>query len=723
MVAAPAVALTGMCYGCLVLTLFLTTALAAEPVDPFAEADEAELFRAEEQVVTVASRYSQTIQQAPAIVTVLTDRDIRARGHRTLADLLRSLPGVYVSSSQEGRGLAWFRGVASPDNNKFLVLIDGVPLYDGVYTHAWIDDYLPLVDVKQVEVIKGPGSAVYGTNAFAGVVNVVTYRAADLDGGFARVEAGGLGRRSAAGVVADEVMVGDVPVEIRATARVLEVDGDGIDTNPEGERDVLGLAPRRAMMGRFGVSVAGLDVSWMVVDYRHTYLTQPQADPLAVLFQQADPFHLAYRDQLVSARWDVSLGDWGTVRPQLAWQSHDNPGQYAYLGDPSTTVDPDTGALSTELTGTLVETEKRSTRLTPSVDIAVHAVPAHTTLAGVGYDVLRIGVLEDREFVDFSDTPERPSSFAVRDPDARITDAFAWLQHSWTATYWLELTAGTRVDLHSAFGVFASPRAGVLLVPRDDLVVKVLYGRAFRAPTARELLVDVGVNEAGENLFVAGNPNLQPEVIDTVESEVTAAVAPSVRLRGAAFASAIGQEISSVVGNHPNLGTHFYDNGGTTSVLGGEAEVQAAPGPVKLDVTYSLTKAVDGASGRDQYGVPQHMVNAVLGVHPTDGLSLSLLADHVGARPRAEWTPASKRPDGAPVTLLHAAVASSLLADGRVRADLSVRNLLDTRYEDLVFRNDADAVIVDEQGNRQARYPRDIEAEGRAVTVAVEVDF
>ena len=93
------------------LVLLTLTASAAKPVDPFDEPDEAELFRAEERVVTVASRYAQTIAQAPNIVTVLTDREIRTRGYRTLSDLLRSMPGIYVTTSKESRGLAWFRGV------------------------------------------------------------------------------------------------------------------------------------------------------------------------------------------------------------------------------------------------------------------------------------------------------------------------------------------------------------------------------------------------------------------------------------------------------------------------------------------------------------------------------------------------------------------------------------------------------------------------------------
>ena len=705
--------------------------LAAKPVDPFTEPDEATLYRAEERVVTVATRYAQTVEQAPSIVTVVTDREIRNRGHRTLSDLLRSMPGIYVTVAKESRNLAWFRGVASPDNNKFLLLIDGVPWYDGVYTHAWIDSYIPLVDVKQVEVIKGPGSAVYGTNAFAGVVNIVTYRAEDLQGGFARIETGSFGRRSASGVLADTLTMGSVPIEVRATARVLELDGDGMEVNPEGERNVLGTNPSRAINGRFGLKIGQFDLSWTVVDYRHTYFVNSQDDPTSVLFQQDGAFNLSYRDQLAAVRHELPLGSLGQIRTELSWQSHDDPGQYAFLSDPVSSVDADTGEISTELSGGLVETEKRTQRLHAGVSAALHVSSAHTTLLGVGGDVLRIDALEDREFIDFSTTPKSPPDFAVRDPDARITDLFGFVQHTWTASYFLELTAGARVDRHSYFGIFTSPRAGVLLIPSEELVVKMLYGRAFRAPTARELLVDVGLDGDGENRFVAGNPALLPEVIDTVESEITVTPVDDLTLRGAGYFSSVGQEILPKTGAHPQLGDHFYDNGGTTNVVGGEAQGAWRPDGFELDATYSLTMATDGDSQRPQYGVPMHMVNAVVGVEPADGLRMSLLVDHFGLRPRAEWTPTSKRPDGPPVTLLHAAVATDALANGRVRADLSIRNLLGTSYSDLVYRNDADAIVTDDDGapvigaNGQAvpRYPADIEAEGRAVTVGVEVAF
>ena len=105
------------------LSIFLMQTAYAVPVDPFLEENNADLFRLEREVVTVASRYSQTLQEAPSIVSVITESDIRVMGYRNLTDVLRTIPGVYISVSKESRNLAWFRGVISSDNNKILLLI------------------------------------------------------------------------------------------------------------------------------------------------------------------------------------------------------------------------------------------------------------------------------------------------------------------------------------------------------------------------------------------------------------------------------------------------------------------------------------------------------------------------------------------------------------------------------------------------------------------------
>ena len=109
------------------LTVFLGVSWAQAPVvNPFDEPEEADLFTLDERMVTAASRYAQTTLEAPAIVTVVSDAEIRRRGFTSIAELLRSLTGIHVTRSFEGRSLAWFRGIIATDNNKFLLMVDGV---------------------------------------------------------------------------------------------------------------------------------------------------------------------------------------------------------------------------------------------------------------------------------------------------------------------------------------------------------------------------------------------------------------------------------------------------------------------------------------------------------------------------------------------------------------------------------------------------------------------
>jgi outer membrane receptor protein involved in Fe transport len=701
--------------------LTVSTLALATGEDPFEEADEEALYRVEEQVVTVASRFAQTVDEAPSIVTVITDREIRERGLRTLSDVLRGIPGVYVTVSKESRDLAWFRGVIAPDNSKFLVLVDGVPWYDGVYGHAWIDEYLPLDNVRQIEIIKGPGSAVYGTNAFAGVVNVVTYRARDLEGGFVRAVVGNDGRTGLALVAADRVGRGG-NVEVRAMARALGMDGDGLSITPKGRANATGMDPKRSLYGGFGVRVGGFDGRIDFVDHRHTYFVNEQDSPLGVLFESADEFNLSYRNTFASARYEIGLGALGRVTPHTWAQVHDNPSTYAYLGDPVVTQEDD-GSFSSELTGTLVQALKKTTRYGGGVEAELRPAAAHTTVGGVGVEATRVDALVDREFVNFSHEWTAPSDFRV-DPDAgQIVDLFAYAQHTWTATWWLELTGGARVDQHNFFGTFASPRAGVLLLPSQQARVKVLYGRAFRAPTVRELSVLVGLESDGENRYTAGNPGLSPETIDTVEAEIEGDPASWLTLRAAGFVSRVGDEINVSTKSSPKLGSHYYANLGSGQVFGAEAETIVQAGPVEVDLSGSWTRATDTTTGNVQFGFPPLMGHGRVTWAPVEGLRVSLMTDAYSARPREEWTPNSKRPDLPGFALFHAGLATDPLLGGRMRVDLSLRNVLNTAFEEPLYRDDSDATTTDDTGATVAKYPRDLEGEGRMGVVGVEVLF
>ena len=701
--------------------LVATGALAAPP-DPFEESDDMALYMVEQEVVTVASRYAQTVAEAPSIVTVITDREIRERGLRTVSDVLRGIPGIYVSVSKESRDLAWFRGAIAPDNAKFLLLVDGVPWYDGVYGHAWIDEYLPLDHVRQIEVIKGPGSAIYGTNAFSGVVNVVTYRARDLEGGFVRGVVGSDGRAGVSLVSADRVGKGG-RVEVRATARMLGMDGDGLSVTPRDRDNVTGLDPKRSLYGGVGVSAGGLDARVDLVDHRHTYFVNEQDDVLDVLLESPDEFALNYRNVFAAVRYDMELGPSGRLSPHAYTQVHDNPSNYGWLGEPEITADPETGDLSTSWTGGLVEAVKKTTRYGGGVDVELRPAVAHTTIGGVGVEMTRVDALVDRKYLDFSTEPVTPSDFRV-DPDRRlVTDAFAFAQHTWTASHWLEATGGARLDQHNFFGTFVSPRAGLLLLPTERARVKVLYGRAFRAPTVRELSVLVGTLSDGSNAYVAGNPNLQPEVIDTVEAELQGEPNDWLSLQAAAFGSRIDREINVSTQERDTLGSHYYANLGSGEVVGLEGRAEVERGVVSGELSGSWTQAIDGESGLTQYGFPALMAHARTTLRVADGLRLSLLADAYGPRPRTGWAPDAGLEDLPGFLLVHGGLATDPMMEGRMRVDLSVRNLLDTAFEEPVYRDDANATSVDDAGNIIARNPRDIEGDGRTIVVGVEVLF
>ena len=140
--------------------------------------------------VSTVSRQKSTVGKSPAAVTVITQEMIRRSGSRTLPDLLRMVPGVHVGKIGASRWSVSSRGFVSLYNQQLLVQIDGrsiyTPIFGGVVWN-WHD--LLLDDIERIEVIRGPGSTVWGANAVNGVINIITKNAKDTTGAF--VEAGG----------------------------------------------------------------------------------------------------------------------------------------------------------------------------------------------------------------------------------------------------------------------------------------------------------------------------------------------------------------------------------------------------------------------------------------------------------------------------------------------------------------------------------------------------
>jgi outer membrane receptor protein involved in Fe transport len=135
--------------------------------------------------VTGASKYAQKATAAPSDVTVVTADDVRRFGWRNLADALRSVRGFYLTNDRTYQYVG-MRGFSPPGdlNNRILFMIDGMRVNDNVYDSAMLGETFPLdIDlVERIEIVRGPGSSIYGGNAMFGVINVITRSGRDLDG-------------------------------------------------------------------------------------------------------------------------------------------------------------------------------------------------------------------------------------------------------------------------------------------------------------------------------------------------------------------------------------------------------------------------------------------------------------------------------------------------------------------------------------------------------------
>lgn len=168
--------------------------LAGIPGLSFAQAPPLNALTIEELMsipVTSASRKEQRTEDVAAAVFVITREDIRRSGMTTLPDLLRMAPGVDVAQINASKWAVSARGSNALFANKLLVLVDGRTVYTRIFSGViWEGLHLLLDDIERIEVIRGPGAALWGANAVNGVINIVTRSAADTQGGLAQIGAG-----------------------------------------------------------------------------------------------------------------------------------------------------------------------------------------------------------------------------------------------------------------------------------------------------------------------------------------------------------------------------------------------------------------------------------------------------------------------------------------------------------------------------------------------------
>jgi outer membrane receptor for ferrienterochelin and colicin len=133
--------------------------------------------------VVTASGFPQTAAEAPSTITVITAEQIKERGYEQLEDALRDIPGIdMIHLNGYAPTLIYFRGMYGAENLRALLMIDGIVENNLVGTNDFAGPAYSLHNVDRIEIIWGPASALYGANAFGGVINIITKKGADING-------------------------------------------------------------------------------------------------------------------------------------------------------------------------------------------------------------------------------------------------------------------------------------------------------------------------------------------------------------------------------------------------------------------------------------------------------------------------------------------------------------------------------------------------------------
>lgn len=462
---------------------------AAEPPvagdEPAPDQDEGFFAETYDEVVVSASRYGQDPLDSPSTITIVTDEDIRMSGATNIPDVLRRVVGVDVMQLSAAQPDIGIRGFNRPLANKVLVLIDGRSVYQDILsTPLWGVLPISLQEVERIEVVRGPGSAVYGANAVTGVVNIITRTPGEGDN-LLHVEAGDPGYVQGTALTTGR----KGPSAYRLSAGYQQTGRWSMDQVEHPDSSLVYMADNPDLSLQ-AVRANGR-VDRQLGDESYLSLSGGYSRGLSEfhVFGRLGAYALPYEYGL--ARGDLNVGP---VRLRAYYNTLvAEAGPWTQVEgerDLNTTVDSDTADVG-------VESDKAFT--TGEVE--------HRLVGGIGYRYKSI----EWGYLEGGGTP-------IVEHHARL-----FVQDQATVGR-LAMVGSFRADRHPLvpIGKTLSPRAALIYRLADKTSVRLNAGTSFRAPSQMESYLDLNQQVEADALYVRtlGNRNLDPERIFTVEAGV-----------------------------------------------------------------------------------------------------------------------------------------------------------------------------------------------------------
>jgi outer membrane receptor protein involved in Fe transport len=659
--------------------------------------------------VEAASRTAEAVEDAPSSVTIIPGQELRAMGYPTIAEALRGVRGVFVSDDRFYPTVG-FRGFSRMGDigNRVLVLINGQPTNDnwGFFSYVGYDARVDLDDVERIEVVRGPGSVLYGTGAVSGVINVVT-RGRDARpgvGAAASTVEGNITRARAHGVLRFGNNAGAWASVSGATSSgrnfvFPELVEPAMGTNPGFDGSSAGADGFDALTTQGRAWAGAFSAQWLL----STRTKQVPTGIAGTLLGDPRTYNSDTRG-LLELRFEPRLSDSFQFYTRAALNHYNFIGSYAYGADMNGVA----SALRERWLGTWATAEMRAVwspitwmRLMIGAEAQYHfQAQQRGQASATGCTAMNRMACAPTLYLPSTDTYRDD----LYDPHPFLIAA-GYLLADLNPSRQVRLSAGVRYDQYfffaqndnpsRSFGAF-SPRLAVVLRPYESGNLKVMAGRAFRAPSVYEQFYNDGFGTRAPSTYAPamGPPRaLSPETMWSGEIEFTHRFSSTWTGTVAAFANYYDNFIIDGTVAPPAPATDDisqYQNSSDAPVLtvGGEAELRREwRQGWMLSASYSFQRSLYlEANGVDNLrnvpNSPEHLAS-LRGAMPILGrqLMLSTRISFEGPRwdrhDKTEDTTAQGRTDPG---LLWDVVFSGQEQRAGLRYALGLYNILDWQY-------------------------------------------
>ena len=595
----------------------------------------------EEEFLSIATGQKQLIAKAPAVASVITAEDIQNMGANTLEEVLETVPGVHVSlSTTYNAPIYSFRGIYTDKNPQVLMLVNGTPITSLHFGERGSRPNFPLRDIARVEVIRGPGSAVYGADALAGVINIITRSAEDIDGTEVGARAASFDTTEAWLVHGSQWGDVDILFSLQATT----TDGDNsrrISRDAQTLFDATipailkplypsaSLAPGALDTRNESVDVR-LDLGWKDFKLRLWNWRNKDSGAGPGLALALDPRGSAETDNyLVDASWTLrDIAPDTTLELRASYMDLNiETEQTLFPAGAVLPIGPD-GNINPVLfepiafkDGYIGQPDFFEEHSRLEAILNYNGWFGHSVRVATGYSHQEESGEEAKNFgpgvLDFMsrdcasgfldcngvfravvgapvDVTNTPWIF-ITNEDRQVF--YASVQDQWQIANDWNLTVGIRYDDYSDFGSTVNPRAALVWDATKDLTTKLMYGRAFRAPSFAELYVR-------NNPVALGNENLDPETINTYEIAFDYRASFDLRLGFNLFY----YDIQDLIDFVPTAdgGAQVAANAGEQEGKGFELEAEWSPlDTLKISANYAYQSSEDNETNADIARTPE----------------------------------------------------------------------------------------------------------------------